>query len=495
MSTFNSINKTYAGKMSLNKKDKELHLAMLPFFAFGHISPFVQLSNKLSSYPGIKISFLAASASVSRIQTMLNPTTTTKVIPLTLPHVDGLPEGVENTSDTSPATVELLKVALDFMRPQIKTLLANLKPNFVFFDFAQWWLPEMVSELGIKTIFFSVFMANSSSFVTSWFTRDTPPTIEEMKKPPPGLPGSESKSLQPLGTITLKTFESQDFMYIFKSFHGTLSVFDRLMKCFKGCNAILIKSCREMEGPYIDYVSKQVKKPVLLIGPVVPDPNSGELDETWANWLSQFPAKSVIYCSFGSETFLSDDEIRELALGLELTGLPFFLVLNFPADLDSSSELKRTLPHGFLERVKDKGIVHSGWVQQRHILAHESVGCYVCHAGFSSVIEGLVNDCQLVMLPLKGDQLMNCKVIASEWKAGVEVNRRDEDGYFGKDDVFEAVKSVMMETEKEPAKSIRENQKKWKEFLQNDEIHNKYIADFLENLKAIDVNPDLMKRS
>ncbi|PWA89168.1 UDP-Glycosyltransferase superfamily protein [Artemisia annua] len=257
------------------------------------------------------------------------------------------------------------------------------------------------------------------------------------------------------------------------------------MKYYNGCNAILIKSCKEMEGSYIDYVSNQLKRPALLIGPVVPEPLSGELDKKWANWLSKFRSKSVIYCSFGSETFLTDDQIKELALGLELTGLPFFLVLNFPATLDSATELERTLPHGFQERVKDIGVVHSGWVQQRHILAHENVGCYVCHAGFSSVIEGLVNDCQLVMLPLKGDQLMNSKLMAMEWRAGVEVNRRDEDGYFGKEDVYEAVKNLMYEVDKEPAKSVRENHKKWKEFMQNDEMQSKYITDLIENLQSL----------
>ncbi|KAL7582900.1 hypothetical protein Lser_V15G41983 [Lactuca serriola] len=453
----------------------ELHLVMFPFLAYGHISPFVQLSNKLSSYSGIRISFLAASANVRRIETMLNRTAATQIIPLTLPHVDGLPEGVENTADTSPATVELLKVALDLMQPQIKNLLTHLKPHIVIFDFAQSWLPPIATELGIKSVCFSVFLGIAIAFVTACIGRNIPPTIEEVKNPPPGFPG----------TIGLRTFEASDFLYIFTSFHGTPSVFDRLIKCFNGCDAILMKSCTEMEGPYLDYITKQVNKPLLLIGPVVPEPHSGELDRTWTNWLTHFPARSVIYCSFGSETFLTDDQITELALGLELTGLPFFLVLNFPANLDSSVELRRTLPLGFMERVKGKGVVHSGWVQQRHILAHESVGCYVCHAGFSSVIEALVNDCQLVMLPLKGDQFMNSKLMAMDWKVGVEVNRRDEDGYFEKEDVLEAVKSVMIETEKEPAISIRENHKKWKGFLQNDEIQNKYITDLVRDLKTL----------
>nr|GEU76659.1 UDP rhamnose:anthocyanidin-3-glucoside rhamnosyltransferase [Tanacetum cinerariifolium] len=205
-------------------------------------------------------------------------------------------------------------------------------------------------------------------------------------------------------------------MYIFKSFHGTPSVFDRLMKSYNGCNAILIKSCKEMEGSYIDYVSNQLKRPVFLIGPVVPEPHTGELDKKWTNWLSQFGSKSVIYCSFGSETFLTDDQIKELALGLELTGLPFFL---------------------------------------------------------------------LVMLPLKGDQLLNSKLMAMEGRVGVEVNRRDEDGYFGKEDVFEAVKSITYEVDKEPAKSVRENHKKCKDFMQNNEIQNKYITDLIEKLQSL----------
>ncbi|KAD2230164.1 hypothetical protein E3N88_41602 [Mikania micrantha] len=113
----------YAPKM---EKDEEVHIVMFPFFAFGHISPFVELANKLTSCcPVVRISFFGAAASVSRIETMLNPTANAKVIPLTLPHVDGLPQGVENTSDTSPEThAPQTRVRPD--ATQIKTLLANL---------------------------------------------------------------------------------------------------------------------------------------------------------------------------------------------------------------------------------------------------------------------------------------------------------------------------------------------------------------------------------
>uniref|UniRef100_A0A5B7BTE7 Putative anthocyanidin 3-O-glucosyltransferase n=1 Tax=Davidia involucrata TaxID=16924 RepID=A0A5B7BTE7_DAVIN len=371
------------------------------------------------------------------------------------------------------------------MQPQIKTLLSQLKPHFVFFDFAQDWLPQLSSELGIKTIFFSVFTALSTAYVTVpvrlRLTGDkNTPTIEDMKIPPPGFPHATSKT----GT-SLQTFQARDLLYVFKSFHGGSSVDDRVLTCLKGCSAILAKTCKDMEAPYIDFVKTQFDKPVLLCGPVILESPSGVLEDRWATWLGQFPSKSVIFCSFGSETFLKDDQIKELVLGLELTDLPFCVVLKFPANVDSHVELIRALPEGFLERVKGKGMVHAGWVQQQHILAHNSVGCYLCHAGFSSVIEALVNDCQLVMLSQKGDQFLNSKLMSEDLKAGVEVNRRDEDGHFGKEDICMATKTVMVEVEKEPGKTIRANQKKWREFLLNKEIQNKFVTDLVGDMKAM----------
>ncbi|CAI9774429.1 unnamed protein product [Fraxinus pennsylvanica] len=456
-----------------------LHVVMFPFFAFGHISPFVQLSNKLSSH-GVKISFFSAPANVNRIRSMLNDASTTQIIPLTIPHVEGLPPGVESTAELNPTQSELLKVALDLMQPQIKTLLSQLKPHFVLFDFAQEWLPKLAYELGIQTAFFSVFIALATAFVTVPARLPEPgrsPTVEEMQKPPPGFPQTSVTSL--------RTFEARDSLYVFKRFHDKPCVYDRVLSGLQGCSVILAKTCNEMEAPYINYVKSQFKKPVLLVGPVVPEPPTDHLEEKWAKWLDKFEANSVIYCSFGSETFLTDDQINELALGLELTGLPFFLVLNFPANVDVSAELKRALPRGFLERVEGKGIIHTGWVQQQQILAHKSVGCYLCHAGFSSVIEAIVNDCQLVMLPQKSDQFVNSKLVHGDLNAGVEVNRSDEDGFFGREDIKSAVETIVFNIDKEPGKSIRANQKKWKEFLLNKDIQNNFIKTLVEEMEAI----------
>ncbi|KAK2634981.1 hypothetical protein Ddye_029773 [Dipteronia dyeriana] len=461
---------------SSGDSDEALHVVMFPYFAFGHLSPFVQLSNRLCVH-GVKVSFLSAPGNISRIKSTLKLTPQAQIIPLQIPQIEGLPPGLDSTSDMTPAMAELLKQAIDLMQPQITTLVSQLKPHFIFFDFAQHWLPKLASQLGIKTLRFSVFATISDAYLMVPPRQDSN-TIDDLMSPPNGFPSRN---------IALKEFEARDFLYVFMSFHGKPSVYERVLECLNSCTAIVNKTCNEMEGPYVDFMRTQYQKPVLLTGPLVPEPPSDELDHKWSDWLGQFQVKSVIFCSFGSETFLSKEQIRELALGLEITGLPFLVVLNFPANTDAETELGRALPDGFMERVENRGVVHTGWVQQQLILAHKSVGCYVFHSGYSSVIEGIVNDCQLVLLPLKGDQYINSKLVAGDMRAGVEVKRREASGHFGKEDVVEAVKTVMVEVDKEPGVSIRANQNRWREFLLNHEVQNKFIADLVEGLKALNV--------
>ncbi|OEL15904.1 UDP-glycosyltransferase 79A6, partial [Dichanthelium oligosanthes] len=181
--------------------------------------------------------------------------------------------------------------------------------------------------------------------------------------------------------------------------------------------------------PYVDYISGHFGKPVLLAGPIVPEPSEGELEQRWSDWLSSFPENAVVFASFGSETFLPASAATELLLGLEATNRPFLAVLDFPQGADAEAELNARVPPGFEERVRGRGFVHKGWVQQQQILRHPSVGCYVNHSGFSSVVEGLVAGCQLVLPPMKTDQYINAALFARELRIGVEVARRSEDGW------------------------------------------------------------------
>ena len=120
--------------------------------------------------------------------------------------------------------------------------------------------------------------------------------------------------------------------------------------------------------------------------------------------------------------------------------------------------------------------MHTGWVQQQHILRHRSVGCFVNHAGFSSVVEGLVAGCRLVLLPMKGDQYFNAALFARELGVGVEVAQRD-DGWFGRGDVADAVAAAVA--------TGGDGDAKWRDFFTNEAVQNKFQVDFIRELKKV----------
>ncbi|KAK3011421.1 hypothetical protein RJ639_010909 [Escallonia herrerae] len=69
-------------------------------------------------------------------------------------------------------------------------------------------------------------------------------------------------------------------------------------------------------------------------------------------WLSRKEQSSSLFASFGSEYFLSKEEMEELAFGLELSKVNFIWVIRFPAG--ENTEIKDALPEGFLDRVKER---------------------------------------------------------------------------------------------------------------------------------------------
>ncbi|XP_078151211.1 anthocyanidin-3-O-glucoside rhamnosyltransferase-like [Carex rostrata] len=457
-----------------------MHIMMFPWLAYGHINPFIQLARKIIAVAGnsIQVTFLITKGNVSRVTTLLPSTPLISILPLDLPHVPGLPPGAESTAEVTADGAELLKIAIDKTKPQVEDILMNTRPDIVITDFVQMWLPSLAKPLGIKTLFFSVFPAAITYVSAASRQLHGPnPTIQDLMKAPAGFPASS-----PLQSVP--AYKAANFLYVFKRFYDQPSAFNRFLKTTEDCDGTIFKTCMEMEGKYIEFYKSQQGK-LLLAGPIVPEIPPGELENWWVEWLSEFPEKSVVYCSFGSEAILTDEAVEELLLGLESTGFPFLVVLKFPSgEGDMEEILNRKLPKGFKERVKGRGIVHCGWVQQQHILQHKSVGCFLCHAGFSAVMEGLIADCQLVMLPQTMDQFLISLMFEKELGVGVEVERNEADGSFRREAISEAIRTVMAKEESR-GKKTRENQKKWKEFLMNKEVQEKFMVEFVKSLRDL----------
>lgn len=185
-----------------------------------------------------------------------------------------------------------------------------------------------------------------------------------------------------------------------------------------------------------------------------------ELEETWSYWLSGFEDASVIFCEFERQINLEIDQFQELLLGLELTGLPFLVSLNLPIRV---STVEEGMLEGFGDRVSRVGMVWGEPVEQKAILEHPSIGCYISHGGFGAIWEGLMSRCQLVMVPELGDQILNTRLLVEELKVGVEV-KRDETGWYSRQHLCFVVKSVM-DRDSEIGITVKHNHGRWRDIL------------------------------
>ncbi|KAK3207058.1 hypothetical protein Dsin_021104 [Dipteronia sinensis] len=93
----------------------------------------------------------------------------------------------------------------------------------------------------------------------------------------------------------------------------------------------------------------------------------------------------------------------------------------------------------------------------------------------------MMTDCQLVLLPCVGDQIINARLMGGDLKVGVEVEKGEEDGLFTREGVCRAVMTVMDENS-EVGKQVRENHGIQREFLLSKGLESSYIDGFVQNL-------------
>ncbi|KAJ6416661.1 hypothetical protein OIU84_002515 [Salix udensis] len=417
---------------------------MYPWFALGHLTAFVHFSNKLAER-GHRISFFLPKNTQSKFEPFnLHPDLIT-FIPITVPHVHGLPTGTETTADVPFPLQPLLMTAMDLTEHAFEDHLRILNPQFIFFDFTH-WLPELSRKLGVKSVHFCIISPATIGYLLSPERKLESLTAADLMQPPPSFP---------LSSIKLRAHEARGILAVtVKQYGRNISFHERHLYALSQCDAMAFKTCREMEGPYSDYIESQFGKPVILAGPILPEPPKSVLEEKIAKVLDSFKAADKPALS---------------------------AVLKPPAGAET---IESALPEKFEERVKGRGFVYTGWVQQQLILMHPSVGCFVTHCGSGSLSEGMVNTCQLVLLPNVGDQIINARVVGGDLKVGVEVERGEEDGLFTRHGVCEAVKAVM-DDDSEVGKLVRANHARWREFMLGEGVENSYVDGFVDKLHEL----------
>ncbi|XP_057452275.1 UDP-glycosyltransferase 79B30-like [Lotus japonicus] len=144
---------------------------------------------------------------------------------------------------------------MDRTENHVETLLRELNPQIVFFVF-QHWLPNLTRRLGIKCI--QYWIVNPLSVAYFWNgprqSQGTDLTDLDLMQPPPGFPDSFIK----LHAHELRFLAASRKM----EFGNGVLLYDRLDIGARLADANAFKGCREIEGPYVDYLETVYKKPV-----------------------------------------------------------------------------------------------------------------------------------------------------------------------------------------------------------------------------------------
>ncbi|KAM6586758.1 hypothetical protein CsatA_009363 [Cannabis sativa] len=201
--------------------------------------------------------------------------------------------------------------------------------------------------------------------------------------------------------------------------------------------------------------------PVFPVGPVIKTNMGSKLEDESGclSWLNGQPSESVVFLCFGSLGRFSATQLTDMAVGLENSGHRFLWVVRDPPDNNGDEknkerELEEILPKGFLERTKERGLVVKRWAPQMTILSHDSVGGFVTHCGWSSVMEAISNGVPMLGWPLYADQRMSKIFLVEGLKVALSF-RESKDGFVSATELENRVKELM-DSDSVKGKEVRE---------------------------------------
>ncbi|PKI66212.1 hypothetical protein CRG98_013380 [Punica granatum] len=322
---------------------------------------------------------------------------------------------------------------------------------------------EAAKEIGVPEVQF--WTASACGFMAylkfpELFNRGIVPFKDEsymtdgtLDTPVDWIPGMRNIRLRDIPSF-IRTTDANDIMFDFMG--------NEAQSCLKS-PAIIFNTFDEFENEVLQKIA-EISPPIDSIGPLpllirqVPDEahlksfrsNLWKEDCECLEWLDQREPDSVLYVNYGSITVMSDEHLIEFAWGLANSKHPFLWVIR--PDLVKGDSVN--LPQEFLEETQDRAFLTS-WCPQDRVLAHSSVGAFLTHCGWNSIIEALCGGVPLICWPFFAEQQTNCWYACNDWGIGAEVNPNVK-----RDEIEGLVKEVMRG---EKGKQMRRKAKMWKE--------------------------------
>jgi len=185
------------------------------------------------------------------------------------------------------------------------------------------------------------------------------------------------------------------------------------------------------------------RPPVYPVGPIIrsgldPDDDNYEC----LRWLDRQPTASVLFVSFGSRGSLSNEQCHELAVGLERSGQRFLWVVRGTNGTHDEEDPFKFLPYGYLDRIKERGLLVPSWAPQIKVLSHGSTGGFLTHCGWNSILESMVHGVPVIAWPLGAEQKMNALMLDEGLRVALRP-KVGEDGLVEADEIAKVVNDLM----------------------------------------------------
>ncbi|KAK7824697.1 7-deoxyloganetin glucosyltransferase [Quercus suber] len=219
------------------------------------------------------------------------------------------------------------------------------------------------------------------------------------------IPGMKNIRLKDFPSF-VRTTDENDIMLNFK-IHET----ERALRA----SAVIMNTFDPFEQEALDALSSMLPR-IYTVGPLmllVDQIRDDKLKSIGSNlwkeepgcveWLNSKEPNSVVYVNYGSITIMTPPQLIEFAWGPDLVGGNSAIV---------HSE--------FVTKTKDRGILAS-WCHQEQILKHPSIGCFLTHSGWNSMLESVCCGVPMISWPFFAEQLTNCRYCCVEWGIGIEI--------------------------------------------------------------------------
>ncbi|CAL5331324.1 unnamed protein product [Camellia sinensis] len=437
--------------------DQTPHVAFLPSPGMGHLIPLIELAKQLVHHHHFSATILIPSAAPpTKAQKTVLQTLPKTIHHIFLPPVQ-LPNDINNTESQIFLTMTL---SLPSLKSTLSSLTATTHLAALVVDPFGLEAFDVAKEFGLSPYLFFSSTAMVLLFCLNLPKLDETVTGEYRDLPEPiQLPGCVPVH----GKDLLDPVQDRSH----DSYKGLL----RNIKQFGSAEGIILNSFVDLEEGALKALQDEGlgKPPVYPVGPLIQAGSIEGLERSEClQWLDGQPSDSVVFVSFGSGGTLSQDQLNELALGLELSGQRFLWVVRSPNDksanaaffnAQSQNDPLSFLPKGFMERTQGRGLVVPSWAPQIEVLSHRATGGFLTHCGWNSTLESIVHGVPLIAWPLYAEQKMNAVMLTEGLKVSLRP-KSDESGLVGREEIAEIVKSLI---EGEDGKKVRQRMDRLKD--------------------------------